>query len=72
MPIYEYECQDCHTHFERYLQSFRDQTTCPHCASASVERQLSTFAMSGVEHASGGGGCGSCHPGPGGCGSCAH
>ncbi len=70
MPIYEYECQGCHAQFERYQQTWREQPRCPRCDSAEVERQLSTFAMSGVDKGSGGGGCGSCRPGPGGCGSC--
>ena len=32
MPIYEYECRDCHQRFDK-LQSFNDEPirVCPHC-----------------------------------------
>jgi putative FmdB family regulatory protein len=38
MPIYEYECDLCHYHFER-LQRFSDEPirVCPHC-QGSVHR----------------------------------
>jgi len=68
MPIYEYRCQDCETAFEKLVRAFREDVSCPECGSASLERLLSTFAMSGAGSPSGGGGCGC---GRGGCG-CRH
>ena len=60
MPIYEYRCEECDQAFEKLVRAFRDETTCPDCGSAKVERLLSTFAMSGgsVGSPSKGGGCG--------------
>jgi putative FmdB family regulatory protein len=44
MPLYEYECQSCHNHFELLV---REQTAmeCPSCHSAAIEKQLSVFAV---------------------------
>jgi putative FmdB family regulatory protein len=76
MPLYEYVCRDCARRFERLVRAFNEPTSCPDCQSASVDRQLSTFAMTtgggsardaAPALASGGGGC--C--GGGGCG-CRH
>lgn len=46
MPIYEYECQDCHHHFER-IQKFSDApiSECPACHSASANRLISAPAF---------------------------
>lgn len=73
MPLYEYLCRGCATRFERYVKAFGDVVPCPSCASAEVEKQLSTFALaSGASGGDGaaalgsrggsccGGGCG-CH-----------
>ena len=70
MPIYEYRCHDCEAAFEKLAKSFREEAACPKCGSGSVERLLSTFAMSGVGSGSPGGG-GGCGCGRGGCG-CRH
>ena len=64
MPIYEYRCEECDKPFEKLVRAFREEVACPGCGSATVERLLSTFAMSGTK-SSGGGGCGC---GRGGCG----
>jgi putative FmdB family regulatory protein len=44
MPLYEYECQSCHSQFELLV---REQTAmeCPSCHSAEIEKQLSVFAV---------------------------
>jgi putative FmdB family regulatory protein len=44
MPLYEYECQNCHHHFELLV---REQTVlaCPSCQSQELEKQLSVFAV---------------------------
>ncbi len=67
MPIYEYVCMECESHFEELVRN-GEQPDCPDCSSANVRRQLSVFAMSGgtaeqpTFRSSGGGGCcgGSC------------
>lgn len=51
MPIYEYECHDCHHHFE-LLQKISDEPTgdCPHCQGKHVERLVSAagFELKGT------------------------
>ena len=66
MPIYEYVCMNCESHFEELVRG-EEQVACPDCAATSVSRQFSTFAVHGVTKpaakvAAGGGGCcgGSC------------
>ena len=46
MPLYEYECQQCHRHTEK-RQKFSDPeiTACPHCGG-KLERVLSAPAFS--------------------------
>lgn len=80
MPIYEYECRNCHNEFEKLVRSSGPVPTCPDCSSADLEKKLSTFAavmggssaspsMSDLPAA-----CGSCgNPGgPGACGMHRH
>src|SRR5437899_2060838 len=45
MPLYEYECQQCHRRVEK-IQKFSDAplTTCPHCSGA-LERTLTAPAV---------------------------
>lgn len=45
MPLYEYECQQCHRRVEK-IQKFSDAplTTCPHCGG-SLERTLTAPAV---------------------------
>jgi putative FmdB family regulatory protein len=67
VPIYEYVCMECESHFEELVRN-GEEPDCPDCSSANVRRQLSVFAMSGGTaeqpsfRSSGGGGCcgGSC------------
>lgn len=72
MPIYEYVCDGCRQQFERYVKAWGEAVSCPACASGSVQKQLSRFAMAagrgpsaGPEPAASGACCG------GSCG-CAH
>jgi putative FmdB family regulatory protein len=67
MPIYEYVCMSCESHFEELVRD--DETpACPDCGSKKAKKQFSVFATHGVSQqpsfggASGGGGCcgGSC------------
>ena len=65
MPVYEYVCRQCERAFERYVRTFNEVVSCPHCAGGEVDKQLSTFAMAGSSSPGGGGGA-CC--GRGGCG----
>lgn len=73
MPIYEYICEECETHFERIVINKQQEITCPKCASKKATIQLSVFATangangSSTKSFSSGSGGGSCCGG-GGCG----
>jgi len=75
MPIYEYVCDECDTHFERIVINRQQEIACPKCASKKASIQLSVFATSnGSNGASAksstsfnGGGGGSCCGGGCGC-----
>ena len=50
MPIYEYVCMSCETHFEELVRS--DETPpCPDCGATKAKRQFSTFAAHGLTQA---------------------
>ena len=65
MPIYEYVCMACESHFEELVRG-EQQVACPDCAATNVSRQFSTFAVHGAPKqpsfmpagGGGGGGCG--------------
>lgn len=63
MPIYEYVCMQCESHFEELVR-MDESADCPDCGSENVRRQVSVFAMHGAagQPSFGGGGCcgGSC------------
>ena len=68
MPIYEYVCMACESHFEELVRADSD-VECPDCGAANVRKQFSVFAVHGAgaqpgfgELPSAGGGCcgGSC------------
>ena len=69
VPIYEYVCMECESHFEELVRN-GEQPDCPDCSSADVRKQFSVFARQGAGSGeqpgyggpSGGGGCcgGSC------------
>ena len=69
MPIYEYACHGCGERFEKLVRRFGEAVSCPSCASADVEKQLSVFAVatSAPSPAFSGRGGGACGPGAGGC-----
>jgi putative FmdB family regulatory protein len=46
MPIYEYICEDCDTHFEKIVINKQQEIACPKCASKKASIQLSVFATS--------------------------
>ena len=50
MPIYEFKCKKCGELFEA-LRSIGDTgkgLACPECGAKAVEKQISTFAVTGV------------------------
>jgi putative FmdB family regulatory protein len=66
MPIYEYVCMSCESHFEELVRH-DESAKCPDCGTTKVQRQLSVFAASKAKPAtpvktgggpSFGGGCG--------------
>jgi putative FmdB family regulatory protein len=61
VPIYEYVCMNCESHFEELVRG-EEQVACPDCAATNVSRQFSTFAVHGATKVATGGGCcgGSC------------
>jgi len=50
VPIYEFVCMECESHYEELVSMGRD-ADCPDCGSTNVRKQFSVFAA----HASGGG-----------------
>ena len=48
MPIYEYACMECESHFEELVRSSDQAVTCPECGAAKVLKQFSTFAVHGA------------------------
>ena len=44
MPIYEYECGDCTRQFELLVRG-AEVPACPECASTSLEKLISGFAV---------------------------
>ena len=70
MPIYEYVCMTCESHFEELVGMGSADPACPDCDSSNVRKLLSTFASHGAAEqpsfsgpmGGGGGGCcgGSC------------
>jgi putative FmdB family regulatory protein len=68
MPIYEYVCMQCESHFEELVRN-GEHPSCPDCGHADVRKQLSVFAAHGSSRESYGSGS---FPRGGGCcgGSC--
>ena len=46
MPIYEYQCADCNTKFEKLVRRATEATDvdCPSCGQKHVSQQYSTFS----------------------------
>ena len=49
MPIYEFYCKGCHTIFNFFSKSINTtkRPKCPRCEVETLERQMSSFAMTG-------------------------
>jgi putative FmdB family regulatory protein len=71
MPIYEYACMECESHFEELVRG-GEEVTCPECGVANVRKQLSKFAAlvgsAAQQNVGGGGFSGGCCGGSCGCG----
>ncbi len=46
MPIYEYQCQDCGTKFEKLVRRTTQaaEVDCPSCGQKHLRQEFSTFA----------------------------
>jgi len=68
VPIYEYVCMTCESHFEELVRMDDESPACPDCGARKVSRQFSVFAAHGTAtqptYGSTGGCCG------GSCGCC--
>lgn len=63
MPIFEYQCRNCGTKFEKIVSSSTATATCKSCGSPRVEKLLSVFAVVGAAHSTPSletGPCGAC------------
>lgn len=48
MPIYEYLCTTCGSHFEKLQKSAEASgVECPTCGSVEVKKEFSTFSSAG-------------------------
>jgi putative FmdB family regulatory protein len=47
MPIYEYVCMECESHFEELVRN-GEAVWCPDCEASNVRKQLSVFAAVGA------------------------
>jgi len=48
MPIYEFVCMTCESHFEELVGVSAADPPCPDCGASRVARQLSVFATHGT------------------------
>lgn len=48
MPIYEYVCMTCESHFEELVRYDDAGLACPDCGSAKLTRLLSAFVAHGT------------------------
>jgi len=48
MPIYEFECLECGSEFEKLVRGKKEEqrVACPACGSPKVEEEFSAFASS--------------------------
>ncbi|HEV2593226.1 MAG TPA: zinc ribbon domain-containing protein [Gaiellaceae bacterium] len=64
VPIYEYVCMSCESHFEELVGMAEPDPACPDCGNVKVAKQFSAFVAHGTagQPSFGGGGCcgGSC------------
>ena len=63
VPLYEYECQECRSRFEKLVFNKETEIVCSACGSPKISQQLSTFAVVGSPQ-------GGSAPEAGPCGNC--
>jgi putative FmdB family regulatory protein len=68
MPIYEYVCMSCESHFEELVRYDDESPKCPDCGAVKVQKQFSVFAAHGTSTQPSFGGGGGCCGGSCGCG----
>ena len=68
VPIYEYVCMECESHFEELVRNADQQVSCPDCSAEKVVKQFSVFAAHGTAAQPSFGGGGGCCGGSCGCG----
>jgi putative FmdB family regulatory protein len=68
VPIYEYVCMSCESHFEELVGMLGPDPDCPDCGSEKVKKQISAFAAHGTAGQPSFGGGGGCCGGSCGCG----
>jgi putative FmdB family regulatory protein len=65
MPLYEYECKECGSEFEKMVRfsEANQSQVCPTCQSQDTRKKISTIASRGISSAgisvSSGSSCGS-------------
>jgi putative FmdB family regulatory protein len=52
MPIFEYDCEDCHYKFTQLVNHRDTQVKCPLC-QGNVKKLMSTFSVGGSQNAAG-------------------
>jgi len=59
MPIYEYDCKECGTHFEKFVRSMGTnvEIECPECHSKNCRKSFSLFGMGGSRPAASAASC---------------
>ena len=68
MPIYEYVCMECESHFEELVRGDQ-RVACPDCRTENVKKQFSVFSAHGTAtQPTFGGSAGGCCGGSCGCG----
>ncbi|MDQ3867535.1 MAG: zinc ribbon domain-containing protein [Actinomycetota bacterium] len=70
MPIYEYVCMECESHFEELLRVDDADPSCPDCGASKSRRVFSVLAAHGTaeQPSFGGTSAGGCCGGSCGCG----
>jgi putative FmdB family regulatory protein len=52
VPLYDYRCTTCRRNFESLLDRWDSpEPPCPHCGAATVQRELSVFAVGAASEA---------------------
>jgi putative FmdB family regulatory protein len=51
MPIYEYQCESCHTSFEALVMRSDPEVQGPSCGGSELAREMSVFASSAGDSA---------------------